>query len=643
MTTCARCGLAYEDVVRFCPLDGEPLGAEHDPYLGKILLGQFELLERIGAGAMGTVYRAWQNTMDRPVAVKVLKRDLLRDPAVVKRFYREARAVARLSHPNIITVFLVGESDDGAPYIVMEMVEGVSLSALLDAEGRLELGRTIRIATQIASALAEAHAAQVVHRDLKPENILCAPRRRQPDLVKVLDFGIAKVLVAPGESHLTSSGALFGTPHYLAPEQAAGSDVDHRADLYSLGVILYRMLTGRLPFDGGSGMQVVLAQLYEQPPEPRALAPDIPPEVEQVVLRAMAKDPAARYQSAEELQLALAALDAPAEPRRTVRGLITPSQARLPSQVGSAVRAPLARTSTRMRRMARRPAFWAPLLALVLGAGAVAWLQLGVGGKTRAASKPLPAPAALAIPIPPPPPPPAAQAPHALRLAEEGYAFEVAPPSDARAGVPLTFVIDADDPEGQPLRGARVELGMRGPDKGQPEQTVAAHERAPGRYVAVGTLRQSGAHHVHVYAMTKRGERLKVWFDLNVLAGPVAALAPVAGHHEHGKLERKPEPGAPAPAEPAKSEAAESKPEPAPATAEEPESKPAESEPPPVSREPAPVSEQPIAQPKSPPPPAPQQQPQSPKTPRVVPPPPLGPPRYLPRPWRYRPYVPPRY
>src|SRR5207245_4833558 len=136
--------------------------------------------------------------MDRPVAVKVLRHELLRDPSVVKRFYREARAVERLSHPNIITVFLVGECDDGAPYIVMEMVEGPSLAALLAAEGRLEMGRTVRIATQIAGALAEAHAAGIVHRDLKPENILLAPRRGKSDQVKVLDFGIAKLLGGVG-------------------------------------------------------------------------------------------------------------------------------------------------------------------------------------------------------------------------------------------------------------------------------------------------------------------------------------------------------------------------------------------------------------------------------------------------------------
>src|SRR5215831_5658162 len=149
MTTCMRCGKSYQGLVRFCPRDGEPLADEPDPYVGRVLLGQVELQGRIGAGAMGTVYRARQNTMDRQVAIKVLRRQLLVDPSVVKRFYREARAVARLAHPNIITVFLVGECDDGAPYIVMELCDGPSLAAVL-AEGRLELGRTVRIATQIA-------------------------------------------------------------------------------------------------------------------------------------------------------------------------------------------------------------------------------------------------------------------------------------------------------------------------------------------------------------------------------------------------------------------------------------------------------------------------------------------------------------
>jgi serine/threonine-protein kinase len=333
MKTCPRCKGQFEDGVRFCPRDGIALPEVTDPLIGRVLLGQFEILASCGRGAMGTVYRARQTTMDRTVAIKVLRRDMLRDPAVVKRFHREARAVARLSHPNIVTVFLIGETDDGLPYLVMEFVEGESLGSVCQKTGPLPPTRAMGIARQIGSALGEAHAAGVVHRDLKPENITVATRRRTADFVKVLDFGIAKIVGGKSDvSHLTRTGAIFGTPHYIAPEQASGGEVDSRADLYSLGVILFRMLTGRLPFDASGGMQVLLAHIREQPPRPRDLQPDLSPELEQLVLRALAKDPAARWQSADDLCAAIDLLPevrepAGGSPRATWAGVGAPALA----------------------------------------------------------------------------------------------------------------------------------------------------------------------------------------------------------------------------------------------------------------------------------------------------------------------------
>jgi serine/threonine-protein kinase len=319
MRVCPRCHARYPDDSRFCPRDGAPLPAsEGDPRVGTVLFGQFELLEVCGRGAMGTVYRAFQTGMDRQVAIKILRAELLRDPAVVKRFHREARAVARIQHPNIVTVFLVGETEDGLPYLVMEYVDGEVLSETITRTGVFEPVRALRIARQITSALADAHAEGIVHRDLKPANIILSQRRRASDFVKVLDFGIAKILradAAPGiggESHLTRSGTIFGTPHYIAPEQASGADVDHRADLYSVGVILYRMLTGQLPFDG-TGIAVLLAHVQKVPPRPREVRPELDPAVEALLLRALAKDPAARFQTAEEMSDALdAQLQTPA-------------------------------------------------------------------------------------------------------------------------------------------------------------------------------------------------------------------------------------------------------------------------------------------------------------------------------------------
>ena len=308
MRSCPRCNASFPDDARFCPEDGTQLvvpGDGDDPHIGKILLGQFEVREICGRGSMGTVYRAWQDSMERDVAVKILRRDLLRDDKVVKRFHREARAAAKLNHPNIITVYLVGDTDDGLPFIVMEHVTGESLDqACTDSNGPMPVVRAIHIAKQIAAALTEAHAHNVVHRDLKPENILLSAKKNSPDFVKVLDFGIAKILYANDEP-LTQTGAIFGTPHYLAPEQASGSDIDHRCDLYALGVILFRMVTGRLPFDSPSGMEVLIQHLREQPPRPRDLVPSVPHSLEEVILRCLAKAPEDRVQSGEDLSEAL--------------------------------------------------------------------------------------------------------------------------------------------------------------------------------------------------------------------------------------------------------------------------------------------------------------------------------------------------
>ena len=257
---------------------------------------------------MGTVYRATQTTMDRDVAVKVLHPDLIENTDVVKRFQREARAAARLHHPNIITLYIVGETANGIPFAVMEFVEGNSLAGELEVHGRFDSARTIHIARQISGALTEAHANGVIHRDLKPANILLRNQPSAPGLVKVVDFGIAKLSHDADQSRLSQTGAIFGTPHYLSPEQATGGDVDPRSDLYSLGVVLYEMLSGRVPFHADNGIDVLVRHVREAPRPISDLGIDVPTALEDLVLRLLEKRPADRYQTAGSVDDALAEL-----------------------------------------------------------------------------------------------------------------------------------------------------------------------------------------------------------------------------------------------------------------------------------------------------------------------------------------------
>ena len=310
MKICPGCHSRYDDAVKFCPHDGTVLPDPVDEFLGQRLMGQFDIRERCGQGAMGTVYQAHQMNMDRLVAIKILRQDLVRDRTVVKRFYREAKAAARLSHPNIITVHLVAETDDGLPYIVMEYLEGTDLDTLCKREAPVSIERGINIAIQIAGALAEAHSNDVIHRDLKPANIIVVEKHRSPDFVKVLDFGIAKILEGgvSDESRITKSGAIFGTPYYLSPEQATGAELDARADLYSLSVILYRLVTGHLPFESGSGLDILVRHVKDPPPPPRLHNPEIPAALEAVILKALHKDREHRFASAEEMRAAMGAV-----------------------------------------------------------------------------------------------------------------------------------------------------------------------------------------------------------------------------------------------------------------------------------------------------------------------------------------------
>ena len=283
-----------------------------DPRIGKqVDNGEYRIVQRIGSGGMGAVYKAEQPSMNRFVAIKVLHSRYLARGDLVSRFRREARAMSQLSHPNTARVYKYGQLDDGSLYFVMEYLEGRNLVQEVKTAGPVEPERAIRIMQSVCTALEEAHSAGMIHRDLKPENIFLTNQGGKEDFPKVLDFGLAKVTEKQMGSmslmHLTQQGAVFGTPEFMSPEQATGSELDRRSDIYSLGMILYEMLTGKLPFMAKNKREIMFAQVKE-PPIPltqRAPTMPFPSGLEAVIAKAIAKDPDDRYQSALQFADAL--------------------------------------------------------------------------------------------------------------------------------------------------------------------------------------------------------------------------------------------------------------------------------------------------------------------------------------------------
>ena len=259
-----------------------------------VLGNRYEILEHVGGGGMADVYKAHDLTLDRIVAVKILHAQLASDANFLYRFQQEAQAAARLSHPNIVSIYDVGE-DKGVHYIIMEYVAGETLKDMIEREGNLQVEDALRIAREIASALSHAHMNNLVHCDIKPHNILVMPDGR----VKVADFGIARAITS---STMTYNGNAVGSVHYFSPEQAKGTQITPKSDVYSLGVVLYEMLTGRLPFTGETTVSVALKHLQEEPSAPREIKPEIPPIVEAIVIKAMAKDPVERFTSSEMIE-----------------------------------------------------------------------------------------------------------------------------------------------------------------------------------------------------------------------------------------------------------------------------------------------------------------------------------------------------
>jgi serine/threonine protein kinase len=401
MRVCPACRADYGGGEVFCPVDATRLvttsqmGASpldpNDPLIGRVLAGKYVVERRIGEGGMGLVYEGVHRDIDKRVAIKVLRDDLSRRPEVVARFRREAKSASRIGHENIVDISDFGETTRGASYFVMEFLEGEDLGNVLGREATVDAARACAIVLQCCRALSATHAKGIVHRDIKPENIFLTKRDGVDDFVKIVDFGIAKMSDietdgAPGRK-LTKTGMIFGTPEYMSPEQAAGKELDHRVDVYALGIILYECVAGRVPFEGDTFMGVLTQHLFAELPPICELNPNavISHELELVIQKSLAKDPDDRYQNTEELAEAVrCALDG----RLSRATAMAPPTLKVPSSLNDFDSVP--------RRKSPRW-IWA---AAVLGAiGALTWVALGSGegqGSPRR-SEPLTAPAPVPV------------------------------------------------------------------------------------------------------------------------------------------------------------------------------------------------------------------------------------------------------
>ncbi|MEW6732634.1 MAG: protein kinase, partial [Acidobacteriota bacterium] len=297
MKECQSCRRCYDDSSNFCPIDG--LSLAYGIAGPRLLGGKYRLERLIARGGMGVIYQAVQEGLARTIAVKVLNPEFVNNPTALERFRREALAIAGLKHPNIVTIYDFGVSPTGSSYIVMEFLKGRTLSHLIDSEGKLSLERTLSIIEPICQALTEAHSKGVIHRDLKPDNIMLE-QMGTTEVVKVVDFGLAKLKQRAEQRRITGT-QVVGTFDYMSPEQCQSLELDASSDVYSLGVMIYELLTGQVPFHGASRLATIYQQINDPPPPPRALVPEIPHEVEKVILKALSKESIQRQQSATEL------------------------------------------------------------------------------------------------------------------------------------------------------------------------------------------------------------------------------------------------------------------------------------------------------------------------------------------------------
>ena len=499
---CTACATNTDESGRFCPACGAVLVDENaatsklDPAAAtavlpesqeasslaetarKSLVGKtvdgFVLEAILGGGSFGTVYRGRQLGLDRPVAIKVPTAEIASDPVMAKRFAREARAAARITHPGVVAIYAVGELADGRPYLAMQLIDGEPLDRILET-GTVPPVRALRIARLIASALSETHAADVVHRDLKPTNIVWRRDRNGDDRITLVDFGIA--VCKPGNADATrlTSGGLIGTPHYMSPEQAHGETVDHRADLYGLGCILFELLTGKPPFEG-SGFEVLLAHLGRPIPAPSDRNPELPEVIDRLCLHLMAKKPDDRPRSADEvvelIDEALAKLDggsrspdvtqrAPRAKRRTAQ----PTLDELPAP--------------RQRHRSRWIALGGVAL-LVLGAGGVAAFKLSRNASVAMAGADSSGDDAM---DPVDPTKPSAFTGRRAVVVDDGeLTARVTLYDPIVAGTQVRTAIELWNPMGAPLESDHVVITVEDPHGAATGLTAAPSKKTKGKY-----------------------------------------------------------------------------------------------------------------------------------------------------------------
>jgi serine/threonine-protein kinase len=450
-----------------------PSRDRRDPYVGSVIDGRYKVETVLGEGGMGVVYRCSHTIIGKKLALKVLRADLARDGEVTERFLNEAKSASAIGNPHIIDISDFGQLPDGSTYFVMEFLTGQSLTSVIQA-GTMPEPRLLAVGRQLGEALGAAHAAGIVHRDLKPDNIFLIERGAEKDFVKILDFGIAKVSTSAGK--LTRAGAVFGTPHYMSPEQAAGSDVDHRGDIYSLGIILYELATGKVPFDADNFMGVLSQHMYKAPLPPREVAvnpADISEGLEAVIVKCLAKRAEHRYQSMNEV---VADLD-------RLRAGVSPGAARARPEDYSTPAGYFDDTLRSVKRRSSTPLIVAGLLLLA---------GLGFGGslllRQKAPPPPTPeAPAKRSEPTPEPAPAPkapeAAPGP-ALRqvlLATEPVAARIFRGNEDLGMSPVSI----DVPEGQSVELTLKAEGYRDTraviDSSEQRQSIRLERVAPAR------------------------------------------------------------------------------------------------------------------------------------------------------------------